>query len=445
MHNEIEIRPFTQPVSGEVHLPGSKSITNRALILAALSEESIVLQNALFSDDSIIMIEALQKLGFSIQTNPFQNTINIQGQGGEIPNSTATLNVGNAGTAARFLTAFLCLKEGGVYKLDGDVAMRRRPMSGLLDALEAHGATDIEYHGKPGHFPFTLKTKGYSQKGISVDASLSGQILSALLMVAPAIKKPFYVDLQKDTVSKPFIEMTLKMMEEFGGELPKLEQGGHRYAFKGTSSGYTYRQPSYTIEPDATAASYFMALPLILGGHITIHGLSSAPMKQGDIRFGYVLEPVGLNIKKLNHFWHIERVEDPLMRVPETDFNDISDTFLTLAAIAPLMKAPTLIKGIAHTRMQETDRPFAMAMELQKLGQIVDQTEDSILIKPQPLRAGTIDPYGDHRLAMSLAILGCYDLRGNGTPWLRISNPECCAKTFPNFFEVLEALREESH
>lgn len=437
------IVPFIQPVCGEVYLPGSKSITNRALLLAALNSETIVLQNALFSEDTLIMVRALQKLGFSIQTDALKRTIRVQGQGGKIPSTTATINVGNAGTAARFLVALLSLKEGGEYKLDGTESMRKRPMHPLLAALERVGAVEVHYHGEFGHFPFTLKTKGLKSGVVHIDASESGQFLSALLMIGPLVRGEFIINVSGEIVSKPFIKLTLAMMREFGAVLPTIEQRGYRYVFS-EYNGYYFTEKSYLIEADATAASYFLALPLVVGGQITLQGLSADQMKQGDIDFSYIVEKIGLTIRKTPTYWSVERAKNPSMQVAETDFNDISDTFLTLAAIAPLLKTPTSVKGIAHTRLQETDRPFAVATELKKLGQIIQRTSDSILIKPQRLQPAIIETYNDHRMAMSFGILGCFDLFQNGNSWLSIHNPRCCSKTFPNFFDVLDKLRIES-
>lgn len=437
------ILPFTQPVCGEVYLPGSKSITNRALLLAALNSGVTVLQNALFSEDTMIMVEALQKLGFFIQINPSERSISVRGEGGKIPSSTATIDVGNAGTVARFLVALLSLRKGGEYRLDGSECMRKRPINPLLTALESVGAIEVHYHGEFGYFPFTLKTKGLKPGIVKIDASESGQFLSALLMVAPLIPGGFIVDVSGQIVSKPFITMTLAMINEFGAMLPKIEQMGYRYIFN-NPNGYHFTKKTYLIEPDATAASYFLALPLVVGGQITLYGLSMDPMKQGDIDFSYIVEKIGLTIRKTQKFWFVERAKKPLMQVAETDFNDISDTFLTLAAIAPLLKTPTYVKGIAHTRLQETDRPFAVAAELKRLGQVIEQTNDSILIRPHPLHPGVVETYGDHRMAMSFGILGCFDLFENGKSWLSIYNPYCCSKTFPNFFDVLDKLRVES-
>lgn len=444
MQDPLPIQPFTQPVTGEVTLPGSKSITNRALLLAALCERPVTLHGALFSEDTEIMCGALRELGFVVEADAAQKTIRIEGCGGDIPEARAQLYVGNAGTAARFLTAMLCLKDSGEYTLDGSPAMRKRPMRGLLDALLKHGAAEVTYHEEEGFFPFTLKTKGLHGGVLEVDASASSQILSALLMVAPLAKEEaLIVRLRGNTVSQPFIKMTLEMMEQF-----KVHQeSGGGSAFKFRSSQYTLNSESYPVEPDATAASYFAILPWVVGGELILKDCRSTHL-QGDIGFIDVLGQLGGTFD--------EASSDISARFPKrksegfsADFNAISDTFLTLAAVAPLMTSPLTITGIEHTRHQETDRIAAMATELRKLGQQADETAGSLTVYPDSEAMKTlstknpveIDTYHDHRVAMSLGILGSYDLHGDGRPWLAIRNPGCCAKTFPNFFAVLEALR----
>lgn len=441
---QLTLTPFRQPVTGTVSLPGSKSITNRALILAALSRESLTLEGALFSEDTEIMAAALQALGFTVSPDAAGKSIFIVGRGGDIPRAEADLRVGNAGTAARFLTALLALKNGGRYRLDGSEAMRKRPMRGLLDALAAAGAAEASFAGEAGFFPFELGTKGFAGGTLAVDASASSQLLSALLMAAPLATGPLTVKLAGETVSKPFVEMTLTMMAQFGVE-PASAQGG-RYAFAGGQS-YYYNRPAYVIEPDATAASYFLALPWVAGGSLRLQRMGRVSL-QGDIGFTEVMNALGVTTATEGDDLVAAPGGSPAL--PDTvDFNAISDTFLTLATLTPLLEKPLTITGIAHTRQQETDRVAAMATELRKLGQRVEETEDSLTVHPDlaALKATTadaplaIDTYRDHRVAMSFGILGCRDLHGDGRPWLTINDPACCAKTFPNFFQVLEDLR----
>lgn len=409
----LPITPFTRPCTGSVTLPGSKSITNRALILGALADGPVTLHGALFSRDTRIMVAALQQLGFTVTTDEKALTIRIEGRNGEIPNATASIHVGNAGTAARFLTAFVCLRKDGVYHFDGDEAMRARPIGALLDALASQGA-----QADSRSFPFTLRTAGLPGGKIAVDASASSQLVSALLLVASKAQTPLQVELIGETVSKPFVTITKRMVEQFSA--PTRD---------------------YAVEGDATAASYFAALPVAARGHVTVGGLNLSPEAlQGDREFCRLLSDRGL-IRLAN-----TTITDAGGRAGFTaDFNAISDTFLTLAAIAPLLDGPTKITGIAHTRKQETDRVAGMARELTKLGQQVIETEDALEIHPQPLKSGqVIETYHDHRFAMSFGVLGCHDLHGNGQPWLAIKDPACCAKTFPHFFDVLESLRQAS-
>ena len=394
----LPITPFTRPVSGSVTLPGSKSITNRALILAALAHGTTTLHGALFSRDTRIMVAALRTLGFEVETDETALTIRITGRGGEIPVGEARIDVGNAGTAARFLTALVCLRSGGIYHFDGDEAMRRRPIGALLDALAQQGAqTDART------FPFTLRTAGLPGGAVSLDASESSQMLSALRLVAAHAKSPLVVKLTGEAGSKPFVQMTEAMLKQFAAN-----------------------PTEYQIEGDASAASYFLALPLVTEGQLTFPNYGG-PL-QGDVKFRDVIAAVGSSRHAVTQ-----------------NFREFSDTFLTLAAIAPLLDGPTRITGITHTRKQETDRVAGMARELTKLGQHVIETEDSLEIHPRPLRPGqVISTYHDHRFAMSFGILGCHDLHGDGRPWLSIQDPACCAKTFPHFFELLESLRQKS-
>ncbi|MEO6876657.1 MAG: 3-phosphoshikimate 1-carboxyvinyltransferase [Opitutaceae bacterium] len=416
----LPILPFTRPVRGHVTLPGSKSITNRALILAALGSKKVTLHGALFSRDTQIMVAGLRSLGFAIVTDEKALTVTITGQGGKIPAWEATIDVGNAGTAARFLTALVCLRPDGIYNFDGDEAMRRRPIGALLEALESQGAT-----ASARAFPFTLKTAGLVGGTVELDASESSQMLSALLMVAPYAKSPLHVQLKGAVGSKPFVRMTEEMVKSFHHDSPSV----------------------YPIEPDASAASYYLALPCVAGGEMFIGNLPG-PGKglQGDTEFLKVLGRLGATeISLFDGNVTVRVTKSGHLHGVSEDFRQFSDTFLTLAAIAPLLKGATKITGIEHTRKQETDRVAGMARELRKLGQDVVETEDSLTITPQPLTSGVeIETYHDHRFAMSFGILGCHDLHGNGQPWLRIKDPGCCAKTFPNFFELLESLRRKS-
>lgn len=421
----LPIQPFTRPARGEVTLPGSKSLTNRALLLAALCDAPVTLTGALFSEDTHLMAAALRKLGFTVAANERALTLRVADQARGFTAGDADIFVGLAGTAARFLTALCAAAPRGVYRLDGVPQMRKRPMRGLLDALRQLGA-EIRCLGEAGFFPLEIHACSLPGGQVSIDASESSQLLSALLMVAPLTHEGVAI-IVTGGVRRAFVNMTLRMMAEFGLSGPRPAKTNMfvvapgRYVTSGT----------YAIEPDATAASYFQALPLVTGGELKLPGLRPPGAGlQGDAAFVDVLARVRRR---------------PAGTALAEDFHEISDTFMTLAAIAPLLDGPTRITGIAHTRQQETDRVAGMARELAKLGQEVGEEHDALTIMPRPLKSGVeIETYGDHRFAMSFGILGCHNLHGDGRPWLSIKHPACCAKTFPNFFALLETVRQES-
>ncbi len=453
----LPIQPFPRPARGEVIVPGSKSLTNRALLLAALCDGPVILTGALFSEDTEIMIAALRTLGFAVESDPVAKTIEIVGADGLIPSSRADLFVGLAGTAARFLTALCAAAPRGTYTLRGVPQMHKRPMKGLIEALRSLGA-EIRCLEHEGFFPIEITARGLRGGRVKIDASESSQMLSALLMVAPLAASPLEIE-PVGGVRLPFVEMTEKLMSDFAGLGPTgWQDGAYRVPILTPQRRYRSRG-RYAIEPDATAASYFLALPVVTGGSLFLPGLQPPQAGlQGDTRFMAVLTHVGATITPritrspspdgiaTTRSDGIEvRAERGRGQAMTQDFSAFSDTFLTLAALAPLLSGPTRIQGIAHTRKQETDRVAGMARELTRLGQRVVETEDSLEIHPAPLRAGQIiETYGDHRFAMSFGILGCHDLHGDGRPWLTIKNPACCAKTFPNFFELLDAVRKKS-
>jgi 3-phosphoshikimate 1-carboxyvinyltransferase len=444
----LPIQPFTRPAQGEVVLPGSKSLTNRALLIAALCDAPVTLTGALFSEDTHLMSEALRKLGFVVQENAGAQTIHVKGCGGAMPAERADLFVGLAGTAARFLTALCAAAQRGVYRLDGVPQMRKRPMKPLIDALRALGA-DIRCTGEEGFFPLEVHARGLDGGTVELDASESSQLLSALLMVAPLARGDVKVTL-RGAVRESYVEMTAQVMQAFTPDRKPLVHRPDAHSFTITAGTQPYRLAddggAYPIEPDASAASYFLALPIVTNGRLLLHGAQDSRRGlQGDTEFADVVRAVGAKVEVspegLEVSFHREQSRLGLDR----NFKAISDTFLTLAAIAPLLEGRTRITGIAHTRKQETDRVAGMARELTRLGQEVVETEDSLEIIPQLLRAGqNIETYHDHRFAMSFGVLGCHDLHGDGRPWLSIKDPACCAKTFPHFFELLESLRQKT-
>ena len=437
---QLPIVPFTRPVSGRVTLPGSKSLTNRALLLAALCDGPVTLTGALFSEDSQLMAEALRALGFIVAASPESFTVHVE-PGNAFKNPRPVdLFVGLAGTAARFLTALCAAAPRGVYRIDGVPQMRKRPMKGLIEALRALGA-DIRCTSEEGFFPLEIHASGLRGGPVEIDATESSQMLSALLMVAPLAAADLRIRL-RGGVRWPFVRMTARLMAHFGQPEPAAAADAEDTVLAPAGTAYRCPEGRYTIEPDASAASYYLALPLSVGGSLMLEGLRGpGEGLQGDTAFIRVLSDLGL-ATEATPAGLVASAPASLRGAGERDFREFSDTFLTLAALAPLLPGTTLIKGIAHTRKQETDRVAGMAAELRRLGQEVVETEDSLAITPRPLRRDVvIQTYHDHRFAMSFAILGCHDLRGDGRPWLTIDNPACCAKTFPNFFDVLAGLR----
>lgn len=439
----LPIKPFTRPVRGSVTLPGSKSITNRALLLAALCDQPVVLTGALFSDDTRLMAVALRKLGFTIEEDETALSLRVSDHAKGFTVGEADLFVGLAGTAARFLAALCAAAPQGVYRLDGVPQMRKRPMKGLIDALRTLGA-DLRCTGEEGFFPIEIHAHGLRGGPVTIDARESSQMLSALLMVAPLAGAPITISVFENSVRWPFVQMSLNMMRRFGYTSVSVHNEPMAIHVV-PARHYLLPTGAFHVESDATAASYFLVLPMVTNGQLTISDYHFVLPLQGDIQFAQLLQREGL-IQGINERRPMHTIQKgPANKGFTADFSTFSDTFLTLAALAPLLDGPTRITGIAHTRKQETDRVAGMARELRKLGQQVVESENALEIHPRPLVAGVeIETYHDHRFAMSFGILGCHDLLKNGQPWLTIKDPACCAKTFPAFFDLLETLRRES-
>jgi 3-phosphoshikimate 1-carboxyvinyltransferase len=423
-------------------MPGSKSLTNRALLIAALANGTTCLINALFSDDSKYFVKALQTIGFDVQLDETNQTMTVTGLGGKIPAGQAELFIGNAGTAARFLTAFLTLGHGE-YILDGDSRMRERPIGDLVEALSQLGAklgpantnnwsliTDYSDICPP------LKIIANNLPGgkAKTAGNISSQFLSALLMVAPYAQNPVEITLSTELNSKPYVDMTLAIMKDFGVEVQR--EGYQHFTVPITNYQLPVSESSvstYPIESDASAASYFFAAPAICGGTVKVENISRNS-KQGDIAFLDVLQRMGCEIGEGGN--SIEVTGTTELHGIDVDMRDIPDTAQTLAVIAPFAASPTRIRGIASARVKETDRVSATRNELQRLGVQVEEHEDGMTIHPAAvLRPVVVKTYNDHRMAMSFALFG---LRCDG---VAIENPSCVSKTFPNFFEVLETLR----
>jgi 3-phosphoshikimate 1-carboxyvinyltransferase len=423
--SDLQIRPIPHPLNATIRVPGSKSLTNRALLIAALANGATRLTNALFSDDSKYFAKALQTLGFDIQLDEANHEMTVTGLGGKIPASKAELFIGNAGTAARFLSAFLTLGNGE-YIVDGDSRMRERPIGDLVDALHQLG---VELEAANNCPPVEIFAKGLPGGKTKLAGNISSQFLSALLMVSPYAQSSVEIELTSDLNSKPYVDMTIAIMKDFGVE---IERQGYE-CFTIHPAFYTPLF-TYAIESDASAASYFLAAPAICGGKVRVENISRKS-KQGDIAFLHVLEKMGCDIREGQDF--IEVAGTSVLQGIDMDMRDISDTAQTLAAIAPFAASPTRIRGIASARVKETDRVSATCNELRRLGVQVEEHADGMTIHPcQTFQPAKIQTYNDHRMAMSFSIIG---LRVDGVV---IENPSCVSKTFPNYFEVLDGLRD---
>ncbi len=447
MTETLSIEPFESECRGSVLVPGSKSISNRALILSAMSGGETTLKGILRSEDVNLMIEALVRLGVEMEESEDQTTLKIKGCEGFLPSKKQKIFVGNAGTIARFLTALLAAQSNGSYELDGTEAMRERPMRELLSFLSDNGAS-FEFKGKEGCFPFSMVTQGLNGDLRKIDATQSSQVLSAILMIAPLLERNLSLSFEGGTVSVPFVDITLSMMKDFSGS-EDFSSSLTSSSAKVNCPGYRKDDFIFEVEPDATAASYFLTLPLATGGACFLEGIHRE-MLQGDSAYAQVLQAIGLRIEEKKDGILSKSVQPPAGG--EFDFNDISDTFLSLTAVSPLLSSPLTISGIAHTRKQETDRVTAMATELRRLGQSVEESEDRLRITPNLNKLKSlavdgveIDTYKDHRFAMSFGVLGSCDLFGNGRSWMKINDPNCCAKTYPSYFEQLNDLRVFSH
>ena len=405
-------------------------------MIAALADGRTNLTNALFSDDSLYFAEALRKLGFEIKLNQLLREITVHGQSGHIPSRKAELFIGNAGTAARFLSAFLTLGNGE-FIIDGDARMRERPIGDLLATLIQLGANleplsqRTSMNGHEMFPPVKIISSGLPGGKANISGNVSSQFLSALLMVSPYAQQPVELKVSTDLNSKPYIDMTVKVMADFGLE---IYREGYQW-FKIDSGCY---QPikSYAIEPDASAASYFFAAAAILGGSVRIENITRNS-KQGDIAFVDVLEKMGCSVKEGLDYIEVCAPSMPqILQGVDVDMRDIPDTAQTLAVIAPFASTPTHIHGIASARVKESDRVSATCIELARLGIRVEEHQDGMSIYPgDKFIPAKIKTYKDHRMAMSFALIG---LRVGG---VIIEDPGCVSKTFPEYFSALESLR----
>jgi 3-phosphoshikimate 1-carboxyvinyltransferase len=436
----MTMQPLGRPPSATVTVPGSKSITNRALVLGALSDpwQGCEIRDALRSEDTEVMVRALLALGFPVEADWPNIHFRPREYGRRIPVEAADLFVANSGTSMRFLTALVALGKGR-YRLDGVSRMRERPIEDLLAALRQLGVQAYSER-QNGYPPVAIESQGLKGGRARIRGNISSQFLSALLMVAPLSRKPVTIEIDGPLVSKPYVNMTLGMMQAFGvrveteGLLRQLGVSVREY--RSPSYFQMPNQPWYSlkcfdVEADATAASYFLAAAAIWQGEVTVSGLG-VPSIQGDVRFVDVLQGMGCRV--LRGSQSVTVIGRPLRGI-DVDMNDISDCVMTLAAVACFAEGPTTIRNVAHIRFKETDRLRALATELRRVGARVDEFPDGLTITPGPLHGATIETYNDHRMAMSMAVIGLK------VPGIVIKNPACAAKTYPNFFRDLERLR----
>jgi len=439
--------PASGPLDATVVVPGSKSLTNRALVAAALADGTSVLRNVLFADDTLLMMEALRTLGIAVTADERDCAVEVTGCNGHIPESGADLFCGNSGTTMRFLSAIVALGNGR-FQLDGVARMRKRPIGALTEALQALGA-GVEYLGTEGFPPIVVHASGLRGGNVAFDSPQSSQMVSALLLAAPYASRDVFIEVAGDVPSLPFLKMTTSVMDRFGvgvlgddggitprGLKPAARKGDATIRFV-VEAPQRYQAASLSIEPDATNASYFLAAAAVAGGRVTVQGLGVGSV-QGDINFVDVLEAMGCRVERdATRITVLAPPDGRKLRGIDIDLNDMPDTVPTLAVLALFADSPTAIRNVANLRLKETDRLAALRCELSKLGAVVEELPDGLIIHPpNRLTPATIDTYGDHRMAMSFALAG---LKCSG---MVINDPHCCAKTFPDFFERFQRMKE---
>jgi len=432
----IDLNPVAH-VQGTVKLPGSKSISNRILLLAALSRGTTKIMDLLASDDTLVMLMALQQLGVKWEQVEGTQDYIVHGVDGVLPVHQADLFMGNAGTAIRPLTAALAV-IGGDYTLHGVPRMHERPIGDLVDALNDVGMR-IEYTGNPGYPPLHIRRGMLNAHRMKVRGNVSSQFLTALLMAAPlmAREEPMTIEVIGELISKPYIEITLNLMRRFGVDVQR--DGWQSFTI---TAGQHYQSPDVIhVEGDASSASYFLAAGAIAGGPIRVEGVGKDSI-QGDVRFVEALRQMGVTIT-MGDNW-IEASSNGVLKAIDTDFNHIPDAAMTIAVAALYADGTSVLRNIASWRVKETDRLAAMATELRKLGATVEEGADYLSVTPpQQLTPATIDTYDDHRMAMCFSLASLDGAARRGTQ-VRINDPKCVAKTFPDYFRVFQHIAEQT-
>ncbi|MCH5266390.1 MAG: 3-phosphoshikimate 1-carboxyvinyltransferase [Lachnospiraceae bacterium] len=425
--DKFRMKPFSHPPNMQITVPGSKSITNRALLLAALSEGKSVLKGVLFSEDSRVFMQALQTLGYSVRLREEKAEVEIEGCGAMVPREKVSVYVGSAGTAARFLTAMLAL-SGGRYEVTASEQMKARPMRPLLLALEQLGVK-FEYREKPYAFPFAICGREEADcQEVSLNIDESSQFLSALLLTGVFCPKGFRIRLTGKRDAKAYVAISMKMMEEFGCQM--RQRGEQEYEIL---PGQCYKAREYQIEPDVSAACYFYGMAAVTGGRAVVSHVHF-DSTQGDIQFLRVLEQMGCEVREEPEGIWVTGPEPGKLSGITLNMSNFSDQTMTLSAVAVFANSPTEIIGVAHIRRQESDRLRGIVTELKRLGISCEEKEDGLRLVPGEITPATIQTYEDHRMAMAFAIIGAK------IPGIIIDNPLCCQKTFENYFEILTNL-----
>lgn len=424
-----------QPVhtaKGQITLPGSKSLSNRILLLAAMSQGTTKITNLLDSDDVRHMLTALAALGVELELSADRQQCMVTGLGGTLDQASGsalkTLFLGNAGTAMRPLTAALCASVGQ-FELTGEPRMYERPIADLVDALRQCGA-DVQYLAEDGFPPLHINGHGLKGGTISIRGNVSSQFLTAMLMVAPLCEGDVIIQVEGELVSKPYIDITLDVMKRFG-----VNVTNQAYKSFHIKAGQTYLSPGeIMVEGDASSASYFLAAAAIAGGPVRVYGAGSQSV-QGDAKFADVLAQMGAEVRWGDDWIEVERKSDSVLKGIDVDLNHIPDAAMTIATTALFAEGPTSIRNVYNWRVKETDRLSAMATELRKVGATVEEGEDYIRIEPPAsIQSAAIDTYDDHRMAM------CFSLAAFGDSPVTINDPGCTAKTFPTYFELFEKI-----
>ncbi|MBV9410768.1 MAG: 3-phosphoshikimate 1-carboxyvinyltransferase [Acidimicrobiia bacterium] len=412
------VEPLRRPPDATVRVPGSKSITNRALVTAAMADGESAITGALVADDTEAMVAALQTLGATVDR---RDGWRVRGTGGVGPREQVSIDARQAGTVARFIPPVAAAVRARV-RVDASKQLRNRPMAPLLDAMRALGAT-VDEQGAQGHLPIVVKGPLTGHRA-ELPGDGSSQFLSGLMLAGPLLDEGLELQLTTELVSRPYAVMTAAVMSAFGAtaevddRVCRVRTGG-------------YRPADYAVEPDASAASYFFAAAAITGGRVRVEGLGRSSI-QGDMAFVSVLERMGASVVVLDDATEITGRD---LHGIDVDLSELSDTAPTLAVVAALADSPTRVRGIGFVRTKESDRIGAVVGELQKCGVDASEEADGFTVRPGPVRPAVIDPHDDHRLAMAFALLG---LR---VPGIEIANPECVGKTFPSYFDVLDSLR----